>query len=230
MKIRTRRAVSLGELAGFVAAMLLAIAAPGWAQMRGGGSAAHVGGHVNGGRPISHPSGRVATPVNPNFTPIRGVSSIGFDREHLIAAGGSTGRRGEDRGRRSFITPIFGYGLPYYYSFDTGYPYDYSVPNDQPQAPPLAPAIPDASEPSYVEPQASAEPVQPPIPPPELGQLILVRRDGQVVMAVAFTTSAGRLTYITKDGLRRSFPIAELDPDATRQMNSVNGTSVALPN
>jgi hypothetical protein len=127
------------------------------------------------------------------------------------------------------MTPIFGFGLPYYYSFDTGYPYDSGAPSDQAPAASLVPAIPDAGEPPYAESEAPVEPTEAPLPPPELGQLILVRRDGQVVMAVAFTTSGGRLTYITQDGLRRSFPVSELDPDATREMNGVNGTSVALP-
>jgi hypothetical protein len=94
-------------------------------------------------------------------------------------------------------------------------------PPQQPQ--PAAPA------PSAAVPQA-ATPQSPPPPPPELGQLILVRRDGQVLLAVAFTVRNGQLTYITNDGTRRTFPVADLDKEATRQMNDANGTSVALPN
>jgi hypothetical protein len=60
-------------------------------------------------------------------------------------------------------------------------------------------------------------------------QLILVRRDGQILQTVAFMASGDRLTYITSNGTRRSFPIAELDKDATRQMNDASGTTVALP-
>src|SRR5581483_8903513 len=67
-------------------------------------------------------------------------------------------------------------------------------------------------------------------PPPELGQLILVRRDGQIVMAVAFTVRNGQLTYVTNEGTRRSFPVSELAKDTTRQMNEANGTFVSIPN
>jgi hypothetical protein len=76
----------------------------------------------------------------------------------------------------------------------------------------------------------SAAPSAPAPPPPELGQLILVRRDGKVLLAVAFTVRNGDLTYVTTDGARRSFPVSELDKEATRQMNDANGTSVSLPN
>jgi hypothetical protein len=68
-----------------------------------------------------------------------------------------------------------------------------------------------------------------PLPPPELGQLILVRRDGKVLLAVAFTVRDGDVTYVTTEGTRRSFPVSELDKEATRQMNDANGTSVSLP-
>lgn len=64
----------------------------------------------------------------------------------------------------------------------------------------------------------------------DAGQLILVRRDGQILQTVAFMASGERLTYITPNGVRRSFPIAELDKDATRQMNDASGSTVALPN
>ena len=221
MKIERKRVVSLCRTALFVAAIVLGVVASGWTQLKGGGATIRVAGHAGGGRPISHAAVRVATPLNPNFAPIR--------YQHLVSVGGSTRPGATTRDKRSFITPIFGFGLPYYYAFDSGYPYDNDAPSDQPPATTLVPAIPDAGEPPYAETEASAEPTEASLPPPELGQLILVRRDGQVVMAVAFTTAGGRLTYITQDGLRRSFPVSELDADATRQMNGVNGTSVALP-
>lgn len=233
-KIDIKHAISEVKAAGFLAAIVFVVASSGWAQVRSAGGAAHAAGHMVGGRPISHSAVGIVTPLNPNFSPVRGLSGSEFNYRHLVAVGG---RRGGIRDRRPFITPILGFGLPYYYAFDTGYPYDYGVPSDQASAASLVPAIPDADESPYAEsqaPEAESEaagpPIEAPLPPPELGQLILVRRDGQVVMAVAFTTSGDRLTYITTDGLRRSFPVAELDADATRQMNSVNGTSVALPN
>jgi len=86
-------------------------------------------------------------------------------------------------------------------------------------------------QPGTVPPPESAPSAAAPasIAPPELGQLILVRRDGKVLLAVAFTVRNGELTYVTTEGARRSFPLSELDKEATRQMNDANGTSVSLP-
>ena len=179
-----------------------------------------------GGGRGSFPS-HVGTPLNPNFGPINGVPGLGFDFPHLaaISRGSSRHFRGFGGFNNGFFTPIFFDSLPLYYPFDTDQPDYYTqgaqqpvfvVPPPQPQ--PTAPA------------PAEATPQMPPSRPPELGQLILVRRDGQVLLAVAFTVRNGQLTYITNDGTRRTFPVADLDKEATRQMNDANGTSVALPN
>lgn len=71
----------------------------------------------------------------------------------------------------------------------------------------------------------------PPAPQPvaELGELVLIRNDGRVVFAVAYSVVSGRLVYVTREGFRRSFPLAELDADATLQMNEERGTSLRLP-
>lgn len=176
----------------------------------------------------------VATPLNPSFVPINGVPGLGFDFPHLAAV--SRGLPQQffvvNNGFFPFFTPIFFDPLPLSYPSEagtTGYypeggqqPIFLMTPTPQPQ-----PAAP----PAETSPRATAEtPQAPPPPPPELGQLILVRSDGQVLLAVAFTVRNGQLTYISNDGTRRSFPVGELDKDATRQMNDANGTSVSLPN
>src|SRR5207245_10292544 len=109
--------------------------------------------------------------------------------------------------------------IPDYSAEGKRHPIFFLTPPPQPQ-----PATP----PAEAAPRATT-PQSPPPPPPELGQLILVRSDGQVLLAVAFTVRNGQLTYITNQGTRRSFPVSELDKDATRQMNDANGTSVHLP-
>ena len=177
----------------------------------------------------------VGTPLNPNFAPINGVPGLGFDFPHLAAISRPSHRFGHNRGFNSFFTPILFDSLPLYYPFDTGFdtgtPDYYAEGAQQPQyimvqpQPQLQPITPPPAE---IAPRAT-EPQTPAPPPPELGQLILVRRDGQVLLAVAFTANRGQLTYITREGTRRSFPVSELDKDATRQMNDANGTSVSLP-
>lgn len=181
----------------------------------------------------------VGTPLNPNFAPLRGVPGFGFDFEHLAAIQGPSrgrfGRGGRDRG--GFFTPLFFGGLPYYpydYPYDSDYPNDTAVPDNYtgaaqppifivPQPQPSTSASADAPS------RQAATPQTPPPPPPELGQLILVRSDGEVLLAVAFTVRNGQLTYITNEGTKRSFPVSELDKQATQQMNDANGTSVSLP-
>jgi hypothetical protein len=180
----------------------------------------------------------VGTPLNPNFASLRGVPGLGFDFEHLAAIQGSSrGRFGRgDRNRGGFFTPLFFGGYyPYDYPYDNGYAYDSAAPEDYSgaaQQPPIFQVPqpqPNTSVPAETAPRQDATPQTPPPPPPELGQLILVRSDGEVLLAVAFTVSKGRLTYITSEGTKRSFPVSELDKQATQQMNDANGTSVSLP-
>lgn len=182
----------------------------------------------------------VGTPLYPNFAPIpfrsKAVPGLGFNYEHLVAVSPSSRDRfGHLRSGR-VITPIFFGGLPYY-----GDPYygDYGGYDGAPMEPQPQPAQPlfilqtpqgiPQGDPVAPAPQVTnAAPEAHPVP--DAGEFILVRRDGQVAMAVAFTTAGGRLTYISREGTRRSFALSELDKDATVQMNEANGTTLTLPN
>jgi hypothetical protein len=164
------------------------------------------------------------------------VPGLGFDYVHLAAVGGNPGVSFSRGARNQFITPIFTGNAPLY-SIVEDEPF-YSEPQPQPavvvvQQPPQTIVVQTPPQPvpaaqlSAPTPAAEAAPAA---PPPDLGEFIFLRRDGQVVFAVAFTTINGRLTYITREDVRRSFPISELDKDATLQMNDANGTTMVLPN
>lgn len=71
-----------------------------------------------------------------------------------------------------------------------------------------------------------AEVEQPPLP--DVGQFVLVLRDGTQVQAVAFTRQNDRIVYITTDGRRRSVAIGDLDTAATRRLNDERGTPLQL--
>jgi hypothetical protein len=89
----------------------------------------------------------------------------------------------------------------------------------------------EAAEPvraQSVEPQAT-QPARPPERVRDVGEFVLVRRDGSVVFATAFTTSGDMLTYITPEGARRSLRLSELDVDTTIRMNEERGTTLHLP-
>lgn len=204
--------------------LLLLIGAGAAAQSHGGGLGHPAGGAVRSARvaPI-RPGSRVGTPLNPNFAPIGTVPGLSFNLQGLAAAD----RRNFARGRGGqFGTPLLWYS-PFYtpyldYSYDQPQPpYDYEqLPQQQ---------SPQAAQFDQSEPAPAPEAAEPQPPPPEVGQFVLVRMDGRVIFASAFTTVDGRVTYITREGLRRSFPLSELDKDATREMNEANGTSVSLP-
>jgi len=78
-------------------------------------------------------------------------------------------------------------------------------------------------------PQEEAAPLPPPAPNQDTGEYVLVKRDGSLLFAVAFSARGDQLVYVTREGLRKSFPVAQLDPGATRQMNEQRGTSIQLP-
>jgi len=172
----------------------------------------------------------VGTPLNPNFRPIRGVPGLGFDFLHLAAIERPFRDRFGRQHKGLFLAPLFFDALPLYYPYDSEAPDYYAEAEQQPQFLTPPQPQPNVTAPAETAPRESAAPQAPPPPPPELGQLILVRGDGQVLLAVAFTVRNGQLTYITNEGSRRSFPVGELDKDATRQMNDANGTSVSIPN
>ena len=71
-----------------------------------------------------------------------------------------------------------------------------------------------------------AEVEQPPLP--DVGQFVLVLRDGTQIQAVAFTRQNDRIVYITTDGRRRSVAIGDLDTAATRGLNDERGTPLQL--
>jgi hypothetical protein len=128
------------------------------------------------------------------------------------------------------VVSFVGAGYPGYLGY---YPYDYgfdqgSYDNNQNSydaAPQQAPATADDSAPAPSSYAAAA----PDATVPDAGQLILVRKDGQIVTPSAYTISGDNLVYITREGARLSFPVADLDKDTTRKMNQANGSNVAIP-
>jgi hypothetical protein len=86
------------------------------------------------------------------------------------------------------------------------------------QAPPTQPAAQPA-------PEAEA----PAAPVPDVGQFILVLRNGTRIHAVAFTSSNGNIVYITADGSRRTIALADLDSETTMRVNEERGTPLQLP-
>jgi hypothetical protein len=90
-----------------------------------------------------------------------------------------------------------------------------------------APPAPERPEPVHMA--VRDEPAPPPTPPRELAELVLVRLDGKLVFAVAFSIRDAELVYITPEGIRRSLLLSDLDLEFTRRLNEERGTSLRLP-
>jgi hypothetical protein len=189
-----------------------------------------------------------------------GVPGLGFDYPHLAAIGGGRGNgrstnfgRGEHR-NRTLIVPFFGGGYPYYYDndlddpydnsfYDDSYGYDQSQPQQQDQQQsqqqvqqqpqvivvqqPVPMAQPAGDGGAYAAPYAAPPP---PEPVRDVGEFVLVRRDGRVLFASAYSVTGTQLTYVTTEGNRRTVPLTDLDANATQQMNEARGTTVQLHN
>jgi hypothetical protein len=80
-------------------------------------------------------------------------------------------------------------------------------------------------------PPPAQEYVPPPPPPPsqDTGEYVLVKLDGSLLFAVAFSARGDQLIYITREGVRRSLVLSQLDAVATREINEQRGTSIQLP-
>lgn len=188
------------------AILLLAFAVSGWGQSRGGSR--RLGGVSRA--PMVRAVPRVARPMSANFAPFNSASRPGSGYTHLATIRTTRDRFGRPH-RVGIYTPfLLGANYPGYY------PYDYDgydeVPYDTTQQAQAAPV--DVEQPARAPSESAV--AAPEAPLPDIGQFNLVRRDGQVVLAAAFTISGDRLTYITREGARRSFPVAELNKENTR--------------
>jgi hypothetical protein len=233
---QTRGGGSFGaSMPGRVAPMRM----PGTARVSGVAPARRISG-PQGTRPSTvihlQPNGRVISSNgsfanSDDFGDDIGVPGLGFDYSHLAAVSGNFrfNPPGFGRGshhRRDFITPVFFGGFPYY----SDYP-DYQQEPQQPQiiviqqpapAATVQQAAPAAAE-TYTD---TAAPAAPAAPVREVGELILVRRDGRVLFASVFSVTGTQVQYVTPEGIRHTLPLADLDTVATQEMTEARGTTL----
>jgi hypothetical protein len=174
------------------------------------------------------------------YATANGVPGLGSDYAHLAAIRGGLRNngsgnfgRGTHRRQTHFVGVLFG-GYPYYYGDYYGDSTDYGQPQQQQVSAEQQPA-PTAADQQYAgSGNDSSVPAAissaPPAPVRDVGDFILVRRDGRVLFASAFSIVGDQLRYVTPEGIRHSVPLAEMDPLATQQMNEARGTTVQLHN
>jgi len=169
------------------------------------------------------------------------VPGFGFDFAHFAALN-------RDLGVRALIDPVTQHQLALARQIRREtpvFPIGFVLPflsNPAPviivQQPPIIimqqPAAPEETEERiarahYAPPEIKPEPTNPPEAPHDVGEFVLVRRDGKLVFATAFFAQPDRIVYITREGVRRSLLLSELDVDATLRMNEERGTTIHLP-
>jgi hypothetical protein len=182
-----------------------------------------------------------ASPVYTTFggTPIslgqllNPAPGLGFDFTHLAAING-------DLATRAIIDPLTQYQLALARSLPRVQPAAFLpaygggsvvVAPAQPQVIVVQQPVPQKT----VAQQAVAAPVPAPTaaaptapPLPDVGQFLLVRRDGKVIHAVAFSEEGKRIVYITAEGMRRTIAVDQIDLKATEERNAERGTILRL--
>jgi len=165
-------------------------------------------------------------------TTFQNVPGLGFDFPHLAAING--GRRHEDEG-------FFPFGFGGFLLSSPGVIVEEPLPvEQQPVAETVAGSANDIEREHALERRerrlrieeeralaaANAAPAAPQHDAPEY---VFVKRDGDLVFAVAYSWDNGTLRYITRDGGRRSVTRDALDMDATQQFNEQRGVNFRSP-
>jgi hypothetical protein len=172
------------------------------------------------------------------------VPGLGFDYHHLSVIN-------QDLGIKALIDPATEWKIaearrvlhgsrfagPGFYILDGGSYYPVSDGSSDAAAPTADsdPSAQQQQQPQVVVVQApqaddnSSTPGQAEEQIPDIGQFTLVLRNGRQLDAVAFSHVNDEIVYITTDGSRRSFPAADLNSDATVQINVERGTPLQLP-
>jgi hypothetical protein len=224
--------------------MFRAGSAPARVNVRAGGPGAR------GGAPIAsaRSSGRVIRSGNHTNSGFNGtgfnngptfnnVPGLGFDYPHLAAISGNRGGHGgRSRGRGGFPFGFGGFLLdsPGYIEQAPGVD-DSGVAGDESATGPAGAASGDDTEIAAAPrrsraPREAVQPEAAPAPPQAVEQYVLVRQDGGLVFAVAYTWQQnGMLRYITPDGVRHSIQRDALDLNATQQFNEQRGLNFEAP-
>lgn len=166
------------------------------------------------------------------------VPGLGFDFTHLAAVNGNLGvqalidpvtqgqialalrLRGLNGGISPFLFSGYG-GVPIVMETPAAAPAPDTAPQPQQQQPIIV--VAQQPQPAAVQPVSEVQPL------PDPGEFVLVQRDGRLLFAVAFTAQPNSVVYVTKEGLRRSISLDQLDVDSTLRMNEERGSSIQLP-
>jgi hypothetical protein len=183
----------------------------------------------------------VPSPIITNFggTPIplgqllNPAPGLGFDFTHLAAINANLATQ-------AIIDPLTQYQLALAESLPrvqpTGFIPAYSggavvVAPAQPQVIVVQQPVPQpaATQQTAAAPAPAPRAAGPPAPPlPDVGEFLLVLRDGKVIHAVAFSKEGNQIVYITAQGMRLAVAVDQLNLEATEKRNAERGTILHL--
>lgn len=166
-----------------------------------------------------------------------GAPGFGFDYTHLAGLNGNLGEKAfidpvtqQDIAlavQLARSTPAFSGGFIPFWGGGYSEPVVEEEPQQQqPQVIVLQQPVPARQSTNTNSSQDVPGEQQPPLP--DVGVFTLVLHNGNKIKAVAFTRQNDRVVYITKDGVRGSFPATDLDVAATEQLNQDRGTPLHL--
>ncbi len=193
-----------------------------------------------------------------SFASFSGVPGLGFDFPHMAAVSGALSNsswrfgRNDYPGQGSFAPVLFG-GYAYY-ADDPGYDQQDQQTEQQPEQ--QTEQQPEQQSERQTQPQPQIVAMQQPVaaqqdadsgsdagnlstpesesraaaPIRDVGDFILVRRDGRILFASVFSVVGSQLQYVTPEGIRHTLAMSDLDAGATQQMNEARGTSVQIHN
>jgi hypothetical protein len=186
-------------------------------------------------RPIARQPGVARTPRNNRAILSEDVPGLGFDYTHLAAVHprGSGDRDHGHRRDRGFIGGYFPFYGGYYdwplFGDDTD---DYDAgPADEAQQMGNGESEPpqEAEAPPPYHVARNYAPASQPAVPQDTDEYVFVRRDGTLFFATAFAWENGTLRYITREGLRRTMSLDQLDLNASQKFNEQRGLNFRLP-
>lgn len=167
-----------------------------------------------------------------------GVPGLGFDYTHFFATHPDFGR-----GIRTadVVVPFGGGGgfyLPIPYYVPGAEPEDDQVPpdenanyNNEPDNGQNGDSNTGNNGNRQMMPQRQPAPTAAENYPPSepVYDYVFVKRDGTKIFAVAYSLTKDKLSYVTREGLRRTLSLDDLDFAATQKSNEERGNTITLP-
>jgi hypothetical protein len=121
-----------------------------------------------------------------------------------------------------------GFGAGFYLLDGSAYYEPPAEPSETDQTAAQEQSAPTETESAEAQPAEEQPASEAAAPVEDVGQFVLVLRNGTQLQAVAFTRANDHIVYVTSDGFRRTLALSDLDTDATIRINQERGTPLQI--